>query len=135
MWTDEAILAQLVGAAADGRALSVAGWRAAGHRPSATVVISRFGSWSAACLAAGLVTARSPGGWRHRTPDRALVEAVAAFLAEPSPGSRDRGGVRAYAAWAKRTGAPSAAVLRGRFGSWSAVKALAVANLRGNGAL
>jgi len=106
-----------------GAAPSVNKWRSNGGRPSVTVIITRFGSWNNACLAAGL-RVRPPPVPALRIDDETMIGAVISFLTEPD--AHDRGGVRAYTAWARSAGAPSPSVLRARFGSWSEVKRLAV---------
>lgn len=127
VWTDEKVLAALVAASTDGRAPSVSWWRTSRLSPSATAVIARFGSWNAACAAAGLTVADAPMPSADPLPDSALIAAVVEFLADPN--ASEFGGARAYESWAKHMNAPSAAMLRTRFGSWSKVKALAVAHL------
>lgn len=136
VWSEEMVLTALRDAAAGGRALSVAGWKRRGLRPSVTVVIARFGSWNAACREAGLAVSPPPVVDPARFPDEEMVAAVAEFLADPGAGGR--GGVRAYGSWAeraRRTGArvPSPSVLRARFGSWSQAKILAVTYLTNRG--
>ena len=91
-------------------------------------IVTRFGSWNAACLAAGLHVHRAPYD-RAAIPDDELVGYVAEYLeAEPST-PRDRGGIRGYTGWARTNHAPGPGALRARFGSWSSVKDLAVARL------
>ena len=127
VWSDESMLAALVTASVDGRAPSVSWWRSSKLLPSATAMIARYGSWNAACAAAGLAVADAPITPAAKTPDSVLIAAVVRFLADPT--ASNFGGARAYESWAKGTDAPSSAVLRSRFGSWSKVKALAVAHL------
>jgi hypothetical protein len=74
------------------------------------------------------VVADAPIVQADRTPDSVLIAAVVEFLADPT--ASKIGGARAYELWTKGTDAPSAAVLRSRFGSWSKVKSLAVAHLK-----
>lgn len=112
VWSDEMVLAALRGAAGGG-SLSARAWREGRFSPSITVVVARFGSWSAACRAAGLEVGTVG------VPDRELLAMVAEYLA--AGGNSARG----YTVWAGDRGAAGLSVLRRRFGSWSMVKRLA----------
>jgi hypothetical protein len=127
-FTDAHIAAVLRAAAArSGDPLSVAQYDAGRHEPSSARIIQRFGSWSAACAAAGL-SARSASRTYTRTFDAVTVAAaVARHLAEPGC----TGSYAGYAEWAKRTaGAPSAQTVRNTLGSWAQAKAAAGADGR-----
>lgn len=86
---------------------------------SPALLIRRFGSWRAACEAAG-VRANTTRSTARRWSDDDLVAAVAAYLRD------DRGSSYAgYSAWAATRGdVPSGATLRQR-GAWSEFKARA----------
>ncbi|WP_141012725.1 homing endonuclease associated repeat-containing protein [Nocardioides sambongensis] len=113
-FTDDDLLAALRDAAG-GSALSTAAYerhRETAGGPSVAWIIRRFGSWRAACTAAGLPThARSA---RAATwTDEQLVAHVAAYLADLEPGVR--GSFAGYSAWATaQQGAPSGATVRAR---------------------
>ena len=120
-YTDQHIATVLRAAAARaGDPLSVAQYDAGRHEPSSARIIQRFGSWSAACAAAGLST-RSASRTYTRAFDAATVAAaVARYLAEPGC----TGSYAGYAAWAQRTeGVPSAQTVRNTLGSWAQAKA------------
>lgn len=129
-WTDTKILDALKAAAVDGTAPSAINWRYSGKRPSATVIINRYGSWNAACTAAGLHVHRAPFD-RDTISDDELIGYVADYLGSDPLNPRDRGGVRGYTEWARSNHAPGPGALRTRFGAWSRVKALAVTQLTG----
>ena len=119
-FTDEHIGAELRGAAARaGDPLSVAQYDAGRGEPSSALIIQRFGSWSAACSAAGL-SARSVSRTYTRAFDETTVAAaVARYLGEPGC----TGSYAGYAAWAKSTtGAPSGQTVRNTLGSWAQAK-------------
>lgn len=84
--------------------------------PSAITISVRFGSWVAACNAAGVMHGRVSRPEGSRWTDQELVQIVAEFLLEPSgPGS-----LAAYREWAaKDRNRPSDALLRFRLGAWS----------------
>ena len=84
---------------------------------SPALLIRRFGSWRAACEAAGL-SANTTRSTSRRWSEEDLVAVVAAYLrTEGSTGS-----FADYSAWAKtQDGAPSGATLRQR-GSWAELK-------------
>lgn len=86
---------------------------------SPALVIRRFGSWRAACQAAG-VRANTTRSTSRRWSDDDLVAAVAAYLREG-----DGDSYAGYTAWAAtQEDAPSGATLRQR-GAWSDFKARA----------
>ena len=94
------------------------GWqRGRDDAASPALLIRRFGSWRAACEAAGL-SANSTRSTTRRWSEEDLVAVVAAYLrAEGSTGSFAN-----YSAWARtQDGAPSGATLRQR-GSWAELK-------------
>jgi Homing endonuclease associated repeat len=117
VWTQQMILDALREAAVSGSAPSVGRWKKEKRSPSPAVIVTRYGSWNSACLAAGLEVTPAPRGMGGLS-DAELVAGVAAFLADPVARMR---GVRGYAVWAREHGFPSPSMLRGRFGSWSAV--------------
>lgn len=90
--------------------------------PSAYVIITRFGSWAAACAHAGLPTA--PG--TPAADPAPLLEALRAFLA-PRPG-RARRTLSDYTRWANThpDKQPSAWSITTHYGSWDAALAAAL---------
>lgn len=125
-YTDGQLLEGLRAAAADaGEPLTNSAYdawqRAHGDAASPTLVIRRFGSWRAACEAAG-VRANTTRSTSRRWTDDDLVAAVAAYLQEAGGGS-----YAGYTAWAAtQENAPSGPTLRQR-GAWSDFKARAQA--------
>lgn len=120
-FSDERILAGLREAAAEaGEPLAVTGydgWRRDREAPSSTLVIRRFGSWTAACAAAG-VSSNKTRSTSRKWSDADVLAAVAAYLA--SEGST--GSYAGYVEWARVTdGAPSGPLLRQR-GAWADLK-------------
>lgn len=92
---------------------------ASGGGPHRMAIINRFGSWRAACEAAG-VAANSTRSTSSRWSDADLVEWVAAYLAVAGL----HGTYNGYASWAKdEDGAPSGARLRRSFPRWEEVRA------------
>lgn len=84
---------------------------------SPALLIRRFGSWRAACEAAGL-SANATRSTSRRWSEDDLLAVVAAYLA--SDGAT--GSYADYSAWARtHEGAPSGATLRQR-GSWADLK-------------
>jgi hypothetical protein len=126
------ILTALRAAAIAGNAPSAIQWRYAGEHPSVTVIVTRFGSWNAACTAAGLHIHRAPFD-RAAITDEELVGYVAEYLEAEPVTPKDRGGIRGYTVWARINHAPGPGALRARFGSWSRVKNLAVEQIRAGG--
>jgi hypothetical protein len=87
---------------------------------SSTLVIRRFGSWNAACAAAGVATNKTRSTSRRWSDDDVLA-IVARFL-EEDPGS---GSYAAYVGWARAQEpgtVPSGPTLRQR-GAWAELKA------------
>lgn len=80
--------------------------------PSSALYDRRFGSWRAACEAAGIQAAPSNRSHYTRVENQALLEAVAAYLRTGD--STYRG----YMEWAQRTGNPSGSTIRNRLGRW-----------------
>ena len=86
---------------------------------SSSRIIQRFGTWSAGCAAAGVVTGRIRRvyvrGW---TPEQ-VRDSVDAYFADPTA----LGSYVDYDRWARpRDGAPGAGTVRNALGPWSAVK-------------
>jgi hypothetical protein len=95
----------------------------AGDLPTWLAIVHRFGTWNAACLAAGLKVNAQHAGRAATWDEASTAEAVAQFLADPEAGGRS---FAAYAAWAKgRDGVPSGQTVRNVFGGWNAAKAAA----------
>lgn len=89
--------------------------------PMWLTIVHRFGTWNAACTAAGLAVNANHTG-RVATWDAASVAAaVGRFLADPEAGGAS---FAAYTAWAKlHDDAPSGQTVRNTFGTWNAAKA------------
>lgn len=138
-FSDDALAAGLRAAAAEvGEPLAVGAydaWRA--RHPdqeagSSTLVIRRFGSWTAACSAAGVGTNKTRSTSRRWSDDDVLA-IIARFLDEDRPGS---GSYAAYVEWARAQEpgtVPSGPTLRQR-GAWAELKAGAQALGSGGGA-
>jgi hypothetical protein len=134
-FSDDVLAAGLrAAAAAVGEPLAVGAydaWRARtpGHEVgSSTLVIRRFGSWTAACAAAGVATNKTRSTSRRWSDDDVLA-IIARFLDE-DPGS---GSYAAYVVWARAQAAgtvPSGPTLRQR-GAWAELKAGALARSAG----
>lgn len=118
--TDDQICARLRAAAAEhGDPLSVGRYDAGDHEPSSARIIQRFGSWSAACTAAGLQTRAASRQYARVFDEAAVVAAVARYLGEEG----STGSYAGYARWAKDTdGVPSAQTVRNTCGSWAGAK-------------
>ncbi|WP_164983782.1 Z1 domain-containing protein [Cellulomonas endophytica] len=89
--------------------------------PSAVRIGQVYGSFSAACEAAGVEPVRAPrDDYQSRWTDTELLDWVADYLR--APGSS--GSFSGYEAWRAVHGsdAPSGGTLRNRYGAWSAVK-------------
>jgi hypothetical protein len=94
--------------------------------PSMPRIWQRFGSWTAACEAAGVVAGQTMRtNYQSRWSDDDLLQIVRRYLLDPNaPNSAHR-----FDEW-KRTAAPdgpSFQTLRNRFGSWTEVKRRALA--------
>lgn len=118
--SDEQIAAVLQEAAQQhGEPLSVARYDSAGCEPSSSRIIQRFGSWNAACTAAGLSTTASARRYSRTWNAESATAAVARYLA--SPGAT--GSYAGYARWARTAeGTPSAQTVRNVLGSWANAK-------------
>lgn len=133
-FSDDVLTAGLRAAAAEvGEPLAVGAydaWRARtpGHEAgSSTLVIRRFGSWNAACAAAGVATNKTRSTSRRWSDDDVLA-IVARFLEEDGSGS-----YAAYVGWARAQEpgtVPSGPTLRQR-GAWAELKAGARARAAG----
>lgn len=91
--------------------------------PTWLAIVHRFGSWNAACIAAGLTVNARRTGRAATWNEASTAEVVARFLADPEAGGQS---FAAYAAWAKgRDGVPSGQTVRNVFGGWNAAKSAA----------
>ncbi|WP_148612634.1 hypothetical protein [Nocardioides rubriscoriae] len=96
-------------------------YRAAFGGPCRMGIISRFGTWRAACDAAD-VAANTTRSYSSRWSETDLIRWVADYLAADGSSGTYSG----YAAWAKAmSGAPSGPRLRQTFPRWGEVKAAA----------
>lgn len=86
-------------------------------RPSVAIVVRRFGTWGAACEAAGLETGTRPKTYRNRRSDEELLGYVARFLS-----TAENPTATSYDVAARLHRWPSLTLLRQRFGSWSLAK-------------
>lgn len=135
VFSDDDLAAGLrAAAAAVGEPLAVGAydaWR--GGRPdgtdhaSSTLVIRRFGSWIAACTAAGVATNKTRSTSR-RWSDEDVLAIVARYLVEDADGGGS-GSYAGYVVWARaQDGAvPSGPTLRQREPKWNELKARAIA--------
>ena len=131
---DEQVLGALRRAAADvGTPISAERyehvWRDYGGVSSARL-IQRFGSWNAACTAAGLPTNAGRAAYRRSWTPEQLVASVADYL-------RSEGATGSYAGydeWARSVpGAPSANTVRNNLKGWANAKAGAQALIERDG--
>jgi hypothetical protein len=89
---------------------------------SSTRLIQRFGTWNAACTAAGLPINAGRTAYRRAWTAEQLVAAVAQYLT--SEGAT--GSYSGYDAWSRQTpGAPSAQTVRNYLDGWANAKARA----------
>lgn len=129
-FSDDALTAGLRAAAAEvGEPLAVGAydaWRASRGVASSTLVIRRFGSWNAACAAAGVATNKTRSTSRRWNDDDVLA-VVARYLADAREAG-ESGSYAAYVTWARAQAGsvPSGPTLRQR-GSWADLKAAALA--------
>lgn len=129
-FSDDVLAAGLRAAAQDtGEPLAVGAydvWRAGRDAASSTLVIRRFGSWTAACAAAG-VTANKTRSTSRRWSDEDVLEIVARYLAE-ALAVGGSGSYAGYVAWAREQGGavPSGPTLRQRSPAWNDLKARAL---------
>lgn len=90
--------------------------------PSSVTFVRRYGSWSAACEAAGLkASAPRRSNYEREFEDEDVVEGVRQFIEETGKTS-----FHAYAAWAKTSGTASGPLVIVRLGSWSEARRLAL---------
>lgn len=138
-FSDDSLAAGLRAAAAEvGEPLAVGAydtWRAARPVASSTLVIRRFGSWNAACAAAGVATNKTRSTSRRWNHDDVLA-VVGRYLAEAREAG-ESGSYAGYVTWARQQAGsvPSGPTLRQR-GAWAELKsaALAAHPLPGEGA-
>lgn len=94
--------------------------------PSAARIVQLYGNWSAACHRAGVEpTQPRRESYQSKWTDDDMLGFVRDYLRSPEC----RGTFGGYDPWRRRAGveAPSSALLRGRLGSWSAIKRKALA--------
>jgi hypothetical protein len=95
--------------------------------PTSCRITQRYGSWSAACAAAGVEAFTPRRVYTRRWTPGQMVDAVVAYLAS----SGSTGTFAGYDAWSRsRPDLPSSGTVRNQFGSWTAVKAAAMAGGR-----
>lgn len=96
--------------------------------PSPQTLILRYGSWRAACEAAGVkssASARQAGTWKKGWSDDELRSYVSRFFTEVGP----TGTTTDYVKWAKTVeGAPSLITVRNRLGRWTSIRIRIAAN-------
>jgi hypothetical protein len=111
--------------------------------PSSVLIQVRFGSWIAACASAGVECGSTRSSYKGQWSDGEVLAYVTEYLDETKDvlavfgleasgkGLSGKGWRTAddYDRWARDQGAPSAATVRNRFGSWTEAKRLA--SLRG----
>jgi hypothetical protein len=89
---------------------------------SSVRIIQRWGTWNAACRAAGLGVNSGRRSYRRRWTEAEMLEHVANYLM----GEGCRGTYYGYDAYARSaSGAPSAQTVRNTFGAWANIKAAA----------
>jgi hypothetical protein len=89
--------------------------------PTATRIIQRFGTWSAACAAAGVRSAAPQRAYRQLWDADRVAAAVREYLADEPAGT-----YAGYAQWARAAdGRPSGTTVRNVLGNWNAAKAAA----------
>jgi hypothetical protein len=90
--------------------------------PSVARIIQRYGSWRAACTAAGVASGVRVRDYQHAWDVASVTAAVAEYLAAEGSAGTFAG----YVAWAKAgDGRPSGATVRNVLGGWNAAKAAA----------
>jgi len=99
--------------------------------PTRRVFFQRFGSWAAACAAAGVQGVDAVRETYHSLwSDEDLFEFVWQYLVDP----RTDGSFAGYESWARdATGAPSGGTLRNRLGAWSDIRDAAIRHCVGDG--
>ncbi len=116
-FSDEDILAALRAAALEiGEPLSHGRYESLGRGPSSARIIQRFGSWSAACAAAGVVSGSASRTYTQRWDRTAVISAVREYLITGSGTYAD------YQDWARSEDRPSGATVRNVLGGWAAAK-------------
>ena len=124
-WADDEILDSLHRAGALCSPLSKSDYeqiRSAGDfdRPSSSLVINRFGSWSAACQRAG-VRAGQQSRWNYSS--KCTDEELLWWIAEGLQRGHRTGTAAGMQKWLKtQPGAPSLATVRNRLGAWNQIK-------------
>ncbi|WP_146826672.1 hypothetical protein [Aeromicrobium flavum] len=125
-WSDEAILESLREAAIYEFPLTTKAYAsllASGQisGPSVPRIWQRFGNWSAACDAAGVVPGRAVrNNYQSKWTDQDLLQIVRQYLLDPSqPNSAHK-----FDDWRRQFApdGPSFQTIRNRFGSWTEVK-------------
>jgi len=93
--------------------------------PTSILLTQRFGSWKAACRAAGLAVHAERGNTKRRWSQGELVEVLIDYFSSPTA----RGTLDDYGRWAAEVKAvrPSGPTIAFRFGSWTAAKRAALA--------
>jgi DNA-binding CsgD family transcriptional regulator len=131
-WSEAEIMSALSGAATFAYPLSAGAYeqllRSGEVRgPSAARIVQRYGNWSNACRRAGVEpTPPRRQHYQSRWTDADMLGFVRDYLT--APGSR--GTFYGYDEWRRGSavGAPSAALLRARLGSWTDMKRKALAS-------
>lgn len=95
--------------------------------PSGVRIIQRFGTWRAACIAAGVAMGKRPRGDYHRNwTDSEVLGYVVQYFSEPAA----RGSYGDYTKWASSSArAPSGPTVRNYLGTWRTVKQAALTML------
>lgn len=89
--------------------------------PSHNTIVLRFGSWRAACEAAGVKIAarRATNTWTRRWTDEELLGWARRYFQEAGATGTNSG----YDRWAEDHGGPSMITLRNRLGRWADIRA------------
>lgn len=126
-YSDDVLLDALrFAASVVGEPMSTSAYEALQHEhslPMWLTVVHRFGTWNAACGAAGLEVNSQHKGRRPTWDPTTSADAVSRFLGDPEQISES---YAAYSAWAKqRSDAPSGPTVKNIFGTWNEAKAAA----------
>lgn len=132
IWTDEEMLLCLREIESErGGHVGLPTWTKISHGegvPSASLYVTRFGSWNGARHAAGLPTISLRRNYVRKFSDEQIIAAVAEFLRTAEPIRGTRFGASHYEQWRKidPDHRPSLSLIRIRMGGWSATKRAAI---------
>jgi DNA-binding transcriptional ArsR family regulator len=91
--------------------------------PAAPTFIRRFGSWSEACRACGITSAKARRtNYVQEFTDESIVEAVTEYIT-----STGKTSFHGYTEWARENGRPSGPLLVQRLGGWAEARRMSIA--------